>query len=199
MQKKTFKKNIHIPTVPAQKLLSGCIIPINAKSKRLKSPRCTKITRGSMGVTSAAPWFMASGDKHIGWEQRTSPCQIVAKMVRIHIIVVREIWQGPSVPQRHWDCWHQPKGSHRQTNWASFLSARIGFNMHMMDDYVGILYIIMLPYTTLWWSHSNVYKFNFTNSMPLKPFSCSQQGLKFLALSIGSFSPYQKSTERSAG
>lgn len=38
----------------------------------------------------------------------------------------------------------------RPTGQASFLSARIGFNMHMMDDYVGILYIIMLPYTTLW-------------------------------------------------
>lgn len=154
MQKKTFKKNIHIPTVPAQKLLSGCIIPINAKSKRLKSPRCTKITRGSMGVTSAAPWFMASGDKHIGWEQRTSPCQIVAKMVRIHIIVVREIWQGPSVPQRHWDCWHQPKGSHRQTNWAGkFFKCKnrlqhahdgwlCGYSLH---NYAALHYFMVIP------------------------------------------------------
>ena len=73
------------------------------------------------------------------------------------------------------------------------LSARISFNMDMMGDYAGILcIIIVLNYAalkTLWRSHStSSRRHSMPPNLPLKPFSCSQQGLQFLALSIGSFS-----------
>ncbi len=126
------KKDMRIPTVPAQKLPSGCIIQSMLRGWKVldaqKSLAAAWVSPQQRAITSHVPLVLQEQCID-SWHQATSrlvqtvtvsPCQNSAEMVRIHIIVLREIWQGPSVPQRHWDCWHQPKGSHRQTNWASF-------------------------------------------------------------------------------